>query len=94
MDNKLYRIEVVAWDNLPDINTTGMLYTDKGVAFVKLHPIKIKAQPKCEVVHSSWILNDDGSGTCRNCHRTTLYVWDMDNWLNYCPNCGADMRGV
>ena len=46
-----------------------------------------------EVVHSKWILNDDGSGTCRNCHRTSLYVWDMDNWLNYCPNCGADMRG-
>lgn len=44
-----------------------------------------------EVVHSRWTLNDDGSGTCRHCRRTSLYVWDMDNWLNYCPNCGAKM---
>ena len=46
-----------------------------------------------EVVHSSWILNDDGSGTCKNCHRTTKNCWDYDSWMNYCPKCGADMRG-
>jgi hypothetical protein len=46
-----------------------------------------------EVVHSSWILNDDGSGTCKHCHRTTKSAWDCDNWMNYCPNCGAKMDG-
>lgn len=45
-----------------------------------------------EVVHSSWLLNDDGSGTCKHCHRTTKSCWDFDNQMNYCPNCGADMR--
>lgn len=44
-----------------------------------------------EVVHSEWILNDDGSGTCKHCHRTTKAVWDFDNAMNYCPNCGAKM---
>ena len=44
-----------------------------------------------EVVHSSWILNDDGSGTCKHCHRTTKSCWDFDNQMNYCPNCGAKM---
>ena len=41
---------------------------------------------------SEWILNRDGSGTCKNCRRTTIAVWDFDNWLNFCPHCGADMR--
>lgn len=44
-----------------------------------------------EVVHSSWILNNDGSGTCKNCHRTTKDCWDYNRWMNYCPNCGAKM---
>lgn len=46
-----------------------------------------------EVVHSKWTLNDDGSGTCKHCHRTTKDCWDWENWLNYCPNCGAQMDG-
>jgi hypothetical protein len=46
-----------------------------------------------EVVHSGWILNDDGSGTCKHCHRTTRNCWDYDSWMNYCPDCGARMDG-
>ena len=41
---------------------------------------------------SEWILNRDGSGTCKKCRRTTIAVWDFDNSLNFCPHCGADMR--
>ena len=93
MENNLYRIEVIAWDNLPDIDTTGMLYTNEGIAFVKLHPVKIKATPKNEVNHSEWILNKDGSGTCKNCNRTTKNVWDYDSWMRYCPDCGSHMDG-
>ena len=43
--------------------------------------------------HSSWTLNKDGSGTCNNCRRTTVSAWDFDNYLNYCPHCGACMDG-
>jgi hypothetical protein len=46
-----------------------------------------------EVVHSEWILNGDGSGTCKHCHRTTKNCWDYDTWMNYCPGCGAKMDG-
>ena len=53
---------------------------------------KLPTVDAVEVVHSSWILNNDGSGTCKNCHRTTKDCWDYDRWMNYCPNCGADMR--
>lgn len=44
-----------------------------------------------EVVHSSWVLNDDGSGTCKHCHRITKDCWDYDNQMHYCPHCGALM---
>ena len=45
-----------------------------------------------EVVHSKWIFNSDGSGTCKHCHRTTKNAWDYDRCMNFCPGCGADMR--
>ena len=45
-----------------------------------------------EVVHSEWIFNSDGSGTCKHCHRTTKNAWDYDRCMNFCPGCGADMR--
>ena len=44
-----------------------------------------------EVVHSSWVFNKDGSGTCKNCRRTTKNCWDYDSHMRYCPNCGAKM---
>lgn len=43
------------------------------------------------VVHAVWRLNEDGSGTCMRCHRTTKGVWDYDNYYRYCPDCGAMM---
>ena len=54
------------------------------------HAPTIDAVP---VVHARWKLNDDGSGTCENCRRTTVAAWDMDSALNYCPHCGARMDG-
>ena len=39
-----------------------------------------------------WKLHKDGNGTCNVCNFTSIAVWDMDNWLNFCPTCGADMR--
>lgn len=45
------------------------------------------------VVRGTWTLHEDGSGTCSNCKRTTIGVWDVDNWHNYCPHCGAKMEG-
>lgn len=39
-----------------------------------------------------WMLNDNGSATCKRCRRTTKDAWDFDSWMNFCPNCGADMR--
>lgn len=52
-----------------------------------------KPEDAVPVVHAKWRLNNDGSGTCGNCHRTTVAAWDMDSALNYCPHCGSRMDG-
>ena len=49
-NNKLYRIEVIAHNNLPEIDTMGMLLTNEGIAYVKLHPVQIKAKQKADEV--------------------------------------------
>lgn len=41
-----------------------------------------------------WKLNRNGSGTCSNCHKTSPCVWDFENWLETCPNCGAIMKEI
>ena len=46
-----------------------------------------------EVKHGEWFLLDDGSGTCTLCGKHQKHVWDMDNWQNFCGNCGAKMDG-
>lgn len=50
-----------------------------------------EAAKYAEVVESGWKFNKDGSGTCEHCHRTTKNVWDYDNWMKHCPDCGARM---
>lgn len=36
-----------------------------------------------------WILHKDGSATCSECHFHQSYIWDLDDWQNYCGICGA-----
>ena len=55
---------------------------------------RIRAVEVKEVVRANWILHADGSGTCQHCHHHQLLVWDYDNWMHYCPTCGAEMIGA
>lgn len=48
MENNLYRIERMAFDNLPTVDVAGMLTTEQGLSFIKLHPVKLIAKPKSE----------------------------------------------
>jgi hypothetical protein len=87
MDNKLYRIEVLMNNNLPKIDTSGTLITNEGFAFVKLHPVKIKATPKNKTEHGNWMVGLDGSYMCSECGRVF-----RDEIGNYCSNCGARLE--
>ena len=57
---------------------------------------KKKAKEMVEVVHGRWkTVDHDGSwrvDMCSICQRRMHYV-DYDQPYQYCPNCGADMRG-
>ena len=46
-----------------------------------------------EVVHAEWE-EIDGGYRCTNCHHAPIVGIDNEFRLtNFCPNCGADMRG-
>ena len=51
--------------------------------------------PSAQPEHSAWVNSKDGySGhvKCKACFKT--YDWDSEaQYFNFCPNCGADMRG-
>lgn len=47
-----------------------------------------------EVVRSTWRLYKDGSAVCNHCHRTTMYAYDHESWMSYCPNCGSRMIDI
>lgn len=55
---------------------------------------RIRAVEVKEVIRANWTLHADGSGTCQHCHHHQLLVWDYDNWMHYCPTCGAEMIGA
>lgn len=48
MKNNLYRIETTGTIENPEMNGTAMLYCNSGIAFVKLHPVKLNVKPKSE----------------------------------------------
>lgn len=55
-----------------------------------------------EVVHATWVENDDGKTICSNCHSEAgIDAWEMEmrdkkryDKSPYCPQCGAKMKGV
>ena len=48
-----------------------------------------------EVVHGRWVNNTDDYPECNRCGYMPMYDPAIDDiaYSNYCPNCGADMRG-
>lgn len=63
---------------------------------------EIKNLPTADVVevkHGEWIEKEEVYGdvyyTCSNCNNdwTTIDGTPQDNFMDYCPNCGAKMDG-
>ena len=56
---------------------------------------RLERLPSAPPEHSAWVNSKDGySGhvKCKACFKT--YDWDSEaQYFNFCPNCGADMRG-
>ena len=43
--------------------------------------------------HGKWIPNGDCSYCCSNCRAWDYYDYQEETCPNYCPNCGAYMKG-
>lgn len=95
MTDKLYRIETTGIIEDPKMSGDAILYCDGGMAFVKLHPVRINAKPKTDgdkVPNNRWTwkyLHDDDYQTlvCSNC----LSAEGAGLFYNYCPCCGVKM---
>ena len=77
--------------------------------FKELHGGKrsllIDAQPTADVrenvkgewidcgVHGDWAWETDGHGNCWHIWKCSQCGYKTEQCSNYCPNCGADMRG-
>lgn len=53
---------------------------------------RITALPSAEAVQGEWIL-DGGTPICSGCHEEPCWSSEGYDFTDFCPNCGADMRG-
>ncbi|MBR3847719.1 MAG: hypothetical protein IKM21_00320, partial [Oscillospiraceae bacterium] len=78
---------------MPNVDVDGTVTVENAERFFLDLIEKTSTSDVAEVKHGEWILHDDGSGTCTLCGKHQKHVWDMDNWQNFCGNCGAKMDG-
>ena len=56
--------------------------------------------PTIEVSEGKWIVSEDGDSICSVCGESEdWFIYGTENWYgkgysNYCPNCGAKMKGA
>ena len=44
-------------------------------------------------VHGDWAWEQDGHGNCWHIWKCSKCEYKTEHRSNFCPNCGADMRG-
>jgi len=44
-------------------------------------------------VHGDWAWEQDGHGNCWHIWKCSKCEYKTEHRSNYCPNCGAEMRG-
>lgn len=54
---------------------------------------QIDNAPTVEPKKGRWIEYDNSHCECPFCHEEWSYFDNEVEYFNYCPNCGADMRG-
>jgi len=78
------------------------LFQTKGMPFPKSEWFfkfdDVMGMPPADVrenIHGEWIIDDTETihGHCRKCGWESHYYEDDVVGMNFCPNCGADMRG-
>ena len=63
-------------------------------ATLKVMIEQIKAIPSADRPRGEWE-NYKDEHRCSNCGEVVIDDWyDTDDWYNFCPNCGAKMKGA
>lgn len=82
--------------NLVDVNDVYALFGPNGTA--RLHVGDIDVLPRVEVkevVHGKWQWKYPNGWACSECGEWGLMIINRGICKSsYCPNCGADMRGM
>ena len=90
---RIYHFNKSSWDEATAIIDNALTvdtYTEDDVQYAikEGHQVGYEmAKAKFERPHGKW-LEDSGNIACSQCHTIWLY-----RRTDYCPNCGADMRG-
>ena len=67
-------------------------FIDVGLRIAKRATKRIPAVDAVPVVHGRWLRILRGNYECSVCRCIPYYASSIST-LNYCPNCGADLRG-
>ena len=71
----------------------GRLIRETDVVPLEDYKSRFMDAPTVEPKHGHWIINNNRhTCSCSNCKNIELVDWAIDQ-ANYCPNCGAYMRG-
>lgn len=95
MGDLISRSALIDWIDAGHLrHPSELCYSEMDVVNMLLHFPTVEAEP---VVHGEWIEHrwaEEFGGClisdyeCSRCH-----TWEREN-SDYCPNCGADMRGL
>lgn len=100
---RLIDADAIPWTDLNDNNPNSDLkvlvtFADKINMMPTIEERKTGEWTEKEVIYkdeASKVIEEWQSARCSNCglYHTTPYAYYFDNF-NYCPNCGANMRGT
>ena len=86
-------LKVQPADIVPAGRLRGVTYEDGNVTSVHIMDTDDVVKVFAPVMHGRWIASHDNFCACSICKYPVYFVEAGWNQTNYCPNCGADMRG-
>ena len=83
---------LISLDEALEATHSEIYWTESQQAAVRSFLVKQPKADAVEVVHGRWVDDyDDPRFICEECGKWLL-IEDGTAEMNYCPNCGADMR--
>lgn len=93
------------WNDKPfEVQEQDLESFNKGIETIRKYILQLEEQPPVEPVRGKWIIEDKGLATNANtwkverkfsykCNMCGYHTGNQGKYFNFCPECGADMRG-